>query len=228
MRPPSGSNKGPGAVPSSSPVRALGARPAPGEIILLDERFESLDPARWKSSGRPASIAADAAREGEKNLRLPLGGAELALKLDEPLGSGRFDLAYHDPGVVQPGDRVRVELSFRGANEPASLQVLLGRDNPSLGLRTSGSAPAMAIQRLERAEGWHRLSVAFGPDRTSVAIDGDELAYGDGPGGPLVEVRLATTETKKPPEGDASAFRRLAPGPLLARGRRARDGPHPG
>ena len=39
---------------------------------------------------------------------------------------------------------------------------------------------ALAVQRLARQPGWHRLSVRFGPDLTEVAVDGNELAHGKG------------------------------------------------
>src|SRR5262249_8534358 len=43
-----------------------------------------------------------------------------------------------------------------------------------------------------RRPGWHRLAVRFGPDRTELIVDGNELAHGDRSPGPLAEVRLAT------------------------------------
>ncbi len=49
---------------------------------------------------------------------------------------------------------------------------------------------ALAVQRLARRPGWHRLGVRFGPE-TELAVNGDELAHGRGRGGPLVEIRLA-------------------------------------
>jgi hypothetical protein len=37
--------------------------------------------------------------------------------------------------------------------------------------------------------------VLFGPERTLMAIDGDELAHGKGPGGALTEIRLISELT---------------------------------
>src|SRR5206468_4296872 len=50
----------------------------------------------------------------------------------------------------------------------------------------------LAVQRLARRTGWHRLSLRFGPAQTEIAVDGNDLAHGKGPDGPLVEIRLAS------------------------------------
>jgi hypothetical protein len=58
---------------------------------------------------------------------------------------------------------------------------------------------------LRRREGWHRLSVRFSAGHTDLSVDGDELAHGDGPGGPLVEVRLATESLRHAADSPATA-----------------------
>ena len=50
----------------------------------------------------------------------------------------------------------------------------------------------MIVQPLVRKPGWHRLSVRFDDQRTSLVVDGDDLAHGRGFDGPLIEVRLAS------------------------------------
>ena len=85
--------------------------------------------------------------------------------------------------------------------------MVLGWSEESLAVE-SPTGPALAVQHLARREGWHRLSVRFGPEMTEIAVDGDELAHGKGPGGPLVEIRLASYPIGKamPPPGLAGHF----------------------
>ena len=94
---------------------------------------------------------------------------------------------------------------FKAATGPASLQVVPGWESPFLAVRSRGAAPPLAIQRLERSEGWHQLVVRFGPDRTAVSIDGNELAFGDGPGGPLTGLALVAEAPGRASEAVATA-----------------------
>jgi hypothetical protein len=189
--------EGPGGQPFGvvrAGVRAVEQRP--GEAQVLQERFEALEESRWAQTGLP-EIDENFQIEGKKSLRLPAGGASVTHRLPDPLGSGRFEIAYHDSGVVAAGQRFFVDLTFRGPGGPEPVQAMLGWDDDTLAVLSRGG-PALAVQRLARRTGWHRLVVRFGPDRTDLAVDGDELAHGDGPGGPLAEVRLATE-----PEGSS-------------------------
>ena len=114
------------------------------------------------------------------------------------IGSGRLEVAFHDDGTVAPGQQCFADLTFRGAKGRETVRAVLGWAEESLAVESTGG-PALAVQRLARKAGWHRLSVRFSPDQTDLAVDGNELAHGKGPGGPLVEVRLASFATGKNP-----------------------------
>ena len=57
----------------------------------------------------------------------------------------------------------------------------------------SPDGPSLAVQRLARTPGWHRLTLRFGPEQIEIAVDGKELAHGKGPAGPLDQIKLATS-----------------------------------
>ena len=169
-------------------ARALVQRP--GEVQVVREDFQTLDEQRWSAVGEPA-ITPFPDRAGTQCLKLPVGGAAVTYRLAEGLGSGRFEIVYHDNGKIVAGQRWFVDLTFRGPMGLEPIQTLLGWDEETLAVLSRGG-PALAVQPLRRIEGRHRLSVRFGPGHTDLTVDGDELAHGDGPGGPLVEIRLAT------------------------------------
>jgi hypothetical protein len=178
----------------------------PGEAQVLHDGFEALDAARWVPIGAPEVVQAPRVA-GEHSLRVPCGGTSMTCRLAEPVGSGRLEVAFHDGGVVARGQQWFVDLVFRGGTGPETIRAVLGWEEESLAVESAGG-PALAIQRLARSEGWHRLSVRFGPEQTELAVDGNELAHGRGPGGPLVEVRLASHRAGQaaPPDGLAGHF----------------------
>ncbi|HWE38349.1 MAG TPA: hypothetical protein VG406_17390 [Isosphaeraceae bacterium] len=190
---------GPGGKPLVIPragVSALVQRP--GEVLAFQDGFESVDGARWSQVGEPV-VAEEPRVEGAKALRLPAGGSGLTCRLAEPVASGRLELAFHDDGRRHADQRWFVDLSFRDpSGEPAPVRVVLGweADGPAV---ESPHGPALVVQGLDRKGGWHRLAVRFDADRLDVAVDGIELAHGNGPAGPLVEVRLATEAVGKEP-----------------------------
>jgi hypothetical protein len=187
-------------------VQAIVQRP--GEARVLVDGFEALDGARWSISGKPETTAEPHASE-QRSLRLPAEGAALSHRLDEPLATGRLDLAFFDEGSVVPGRLCVVEPAFRGPAGPSAMRIILGWSEESLAVE-SPSGPALAVQRLARSPGWHRLSLRFGPDQTEIAVDGKELAHGKGPEGPLTAIRLATLTTAggpaPPPAAPAAHF----------------------
>jgi hypothetical protein len=187
-------------------VRAV--RQRPGEAQVLAEAFDSLRESVWSSVGSP-EIVPEGPAEGRSCLRLPAGGAAVTHRLADPLWSGRLRLAFHEDDVRRDGQRWFVDLTFRGPEGLETVQVLPGWEGDTLAVRTRGNGPALAVQPLARAAGWHVLTARFGPDGTDLAVDGDELAHGEGPGGPLVELRLAT-ETRPRHEPDAKLAARLA------------------
>ena len=193
-------------------ARVVVARPGaialaqrPGEALVFQDGFETLDPARWDEVGEP-SVVETPRLVGSRSLAIPAGGSAVTHRLSEPVGSGRLEVAFHDTGQVIPGQQWFVDLYFRGASGPESIRAVLDGSEESLAVQSSGG-PALAVQRLARKAGWHRLSVRFGPE-TELAVDGDELAHGRGPSGPLVEIRLANRTVGNPviPKGVAAHF----------------------
>ena len=184
---------------------AAGLAQRPGEALVLQEGFESLDPDRWSHVGEP-SIVDRPRMAGVRSLAIPAGGSAVTYHLPEPATSGRLEVAFHDSGQVVAGQQWFVDLLFRGPSGEESVRAVLDWSEESLAVQSSGDH-ALAVQRLARKPGWHRLGVRFGPE-TELSVDGDELAHGRGPGGPLVEIRLAnrTTGAAEPPKDLAVHF----------------------
>ena len=179
--------------PSGKPVvtlrgGAVALSQRPGEALVYQDGFESLDQAHWAQVGEP-SIVAEPHLVGSRSLALPAGGSAVTYRLNEPVGSGRLELAFHDPGTSSPGLQWFIDLLFRGPDGDQSVRVVIDWGEESLAVLSSGKH-SLAVQRLARQAGWHRLEARFGP-RTEIAIDGLELAHGRGTDGPLVEIRLA-------------------------------------
>jgi hypothetical protein len=170
----------------------------PGESLVLQDGFDALDTARWAVVGEP-EVVEEPRLAGTGSLRVAAGGASLTHRLAEPFGSGRLEVAFHDPGTVARGQQWFVDLTFRAADGRETIRVVLGWSEESLSVESPGG-PALAVQRLARRPGWHRLAVRFGPEVCEIAVDGNELAHGKGFGGQLVEARLASFGALK--EGD--------------------------
>ena len=169
----------------------------PGEALVVRDGWETLDVDRWAMIGEPELVSTPRL-EGTKALSLPAKGAAVTYTLPSPVPSGRLEVAFHDPGGVAIGQQWFVDLLFRGGEGPETVRVILDAGEESLGVQSSGGS-ALAVQRLARKPGWHRLGVRFGPE-TDLAVDGNELAHGRGPGGPLIEVRLAHRAANNGPE----------------------------
>jgi len=169
-----------------------------GEARALVDSFETLDPSVWTIAGKPR-ILADPADPGA--LVLPPGGTSIEHRFEDPFDAGRIDLTFLDDGKVRPGRRWTFGLVFRGPSGPAEARVLLGWEEESLAVE-SPEGPALAVQRLARGEGWRRLTIRFGADRTEISVDGKELAHGRGPTGPLESIRVATAGGKEESEDD--------------------------
>ena len=183
---------GPGERPVAIDRRgALGLTQRRGEAIVLIDGFEAIDPARWSHVGEPR-VETEPRLAGERSLRLEADGSAITAKLAEPIAQGRIELAFHDTAEVVAGAQWFVDLLFRGEAGPETIRAVLGWSEDSLGVSSSGG-PVLAVQRLARKPGWHRLEVRFGPDAAEFSVDGDALAHGKGPTGPLIEVRLGTS-----------------------------------
>jgi hypothetical protein len=178
----------------------------PGEARVFADGFDRLDPSRWSVGGKPELLPGPKASDQRRGVRLPAGGSSLEHRLSEPLVSGRLELSFLDGGPVAVGQQWTLDLTFRGPTGPATLRILLGWAEESLAVE-SPQGPSLAVQRLARSPGWHRLMLRFGPEQTEIAVDGKELAHGKGPSGPLSDLRIATRSTSSstvPP--DLSGF----------------------
>lgn len=167
----------------------------PGENLVLQEGFETLDSSRWTIEGE-VSLAEEPRIAGSKSVRIPAGACSIAYRIAEPIRSGRLEVAFHDNRVVASDQTLAVELEYRVGGMTERVRVLLGWSEESLAVE-SGGGPALAVQRLARKEGWHRLSARFAPDMCEIAVDGNELAHGKGLGGPLVGIRFSTSSAAK-------------------------------
>lgn len=178
----------------------------PGESLVFQDGFETLDTRRWTVVGEP-DVVDEPKVAGAHSLRVAAGGASLTHRLAEPFGSGRLEVAFHDVGAAVTGAQWFVDLTFRGVNGPETVRVVLGWAEDSLAVESPGG-PALAVQRLARKPGWHRLNVRFGPEIGEIAVDGNELAHGKGFSGPLTEIRLASAASGKaePPKSAVGHF----------------------
>jgi hypothetical protein len=173
----------------------------------LSDGFEDLDPGRWSVHGTPRVAEANHLG-GRRSLRIIPGANSITHGLDEPLTSGRVDLAFHDSGKVIAGKRCGIELTFQGPSGPRSVKIDLGWGEESVAVESPGG-PALAVQRLARLPGWHRLSARFNAESTEISVDGKQLAVGKGPAGPLRTVRLgadAAGDDASGPTADEAAF----------------------
>jgi hypothetical protein len=174
---------------------ALAVIQRPGEVLVFQDGFETIDASRWSAAGTPALVEEPRAA-GERSLKVPAGGTSLTCRLAEPVGSGRLDVAFYDSGAVAEAQQWFVDLIFRGPTGTETIRAVLGWAEESLSVE-SPSGPALAVQRLARKPGWHRLSLRFRPAQTEIAVDGNDLAHGKGPGGPLGEIRLGSAASGK-------------------------------
>jgi hypothetical protein len=189
--------EGPGGRPVTIARHgALALRQRPGEALVLIDGFEALDPKRWTVVGEP-QIVDTPKFAGAKSLKLRADGSAITTKLDQPVGQGRLELAFHDTAAVVAGVQWFVDLFFRGEQGPESVRAVLGWSDESLAVQTTGNI-SLAVQRLARKPGWHRLEVRFGSEATEMSVDGNALAHGAGPSGPLLEIRLGTSLAGKP------------------------------
>ncbi len=176
----------------------------PGEARVLADGFETIDAARWSVTGIAAT--ADRTRPGAgRVLRLTAQGtSSLTHNLEDPLAAGRLELAFHDDGKVARGHECVVEPVFRGPSRRAAIRIILGWSEDSPAVESPG-VTSLQVQRLVRTSGWHRLTLRFGPEETEIAVDGQELAHGRGPEGPLTAITLSARSVDGPTPANATA-----------------------
>ncbi|RUL89276.1 hypothetical protein [Tautonia sociabilis] len=178
-------------------VNRLGAsalRQRPGEARVLAEGFEqNADPDHWTL--RPGAEVRLLPDGGGHVLSLDPEGAEARLRLPARIDSGRVELDFPWAASPVPGRRWVVDLIFDGPNGEEITRVVLGWADPFPSVESRGG-PEILVQPLTLEAGTHRLSARFGPERTLLAIDGDELGRGKGPNGPLVALRLLSEASR--------------------------------
>lgn len=189
----SDTSAGPKLVIDRGGVRSVVQRV--GEMQVFNDGFESLDSSRWGITGQP-EVVDKPHISGDRSLKVPGGAASVTTRLPDPIAAGRLEVAFHDGGKIAAGNQAFVDLLFRGPTGSETIRSVLGWAEESLSVESPGG-PALAVQRLVRSSGWHRLSIRFGPDQTEISVDGNDLAHGKGPGGPLQEIRLASFASGK-------------------------------
>ncbi len=135
-----------------------------GEARVFVDRFDRLIDSRWLCSGKPELLDQREFASQGRRVRLPAGESSMQHRLAEPLVSGRVELSFFDECKVAAGQRWMLDLTFRGPTGPATVRVLLGWAEESLAVECP-NGPSLAVQRLARSAGWHRLSLRFGPSR---------------------------------------------------------------
>jgi len=131
----------------------------PGETLIFQDGFESIDPKRWKVTGQVGVTGVEKVA-GEHSLKLSASGGSLTHQLKDPFASGRLEVAFSDRGAKLEGAQWFVDLTFRGQTGPETIRAILGWAEESLAVE-SPTGPALAVQRLGRKPDWHRLSVWF-------------------------------------------------------------------
>ena len=156
----------------------------PGQTVVFSHINAPFLGSAWKRSGLVEPLEGSA-------FGVRLGGPISFLKhqLTEEVVAGQFELIFEEPSDFLGGE-FQAELGFRlTGHESSSLVFRLGSASRSYEVEFRGG-PSLAIQRLVRKAGEHRLVIRWGPKRTDVLLDGNELAHGVGLDSPLREVAL--------------------------------------
>lgn len=183
----------------SVPRSALSALLQPAGLRLLAyEDFESR-PILFE----PARLDSTQAHSGRQSLvRRP--GEELSTcVLPRPVATGRVDLGFYDTGGVEPGDEWFIEYALGGRADSAALRVIPGWSDPEYRCTVSGER-RLALQRLARSAGWHRLTLLLDARQTVILVDGQVLATGP-PGAALSAIHsglVPAAPVDHPPRAD--------------------------
>ena len=157
-----------------------------GEAVLLSQWSDTKAASGWKPSGSVEVV--ETPRSG---LRLGQSGAGLRYRPSTGLASGRLELGFEQEGTNFQWPWW-VDLKFRvSGGDDATIRIRLGSKDPTV-LVESQSGISLAVQRLVREPGRHRLVARWSQDRTDLSLDGNELAHGEGIPGELVEVAVGT------------------------------------
>ncbi len=160
----------------------------PGEAQVFTDRFDSPDPQELWSLQPGADIVPRQDDEGAL-LRLQPGASQARLEFPEPVDAGRVECSFSWEGRRFAGQRWFVDLIFDGPNGEEITRVVLGWKDEFPSVESRGG-PEIVVQPLILEPGWHRLVVRFGPGRTLLTIDGNDLGRGGGPRGALLALRF--------------------------------------
>jgi hypothetical protein len=185
----------------------------PGFVTVFHDDFEA-EPKAWQLTGK-VTLSDKEKTSGKQSLLLDAPGQIAALspasrERKRPEGSrerpeakreqsdvepkpelsaGRIGINFFDPGPT-PAARWLVEAEFAAAKGPQLVQATVVGPGERYQVRI-GDRDALTPERL-RTRGWHRLTIAFAPDKLDILVDDRVLWETDklGPGGALNTLRL--------------------------------------
>lgn len=160
----------------------------PGESQVFADRFDEEDV-------RAGWTLGDGTRVDSGDLKIEPGGSEARLTLPEPVDAGRVELTFSWGGRQERGHRWFVDLIFDGPNGEEVTRVVLGWADEFPSIESRGG-PEIVVQPLILEPGMHRLSARFGPARTLLAIDGNDLGRGGGIRGSLRSIRFQSESAR--------------------------------
>jgi hypothetical protein len=163
----------------------------PGQVSLFAAPFER-GLKGWRVAGTPP-VGAPASPSGQPSLLLDRPGQSAEHALGTPVAAGSFGVSFRETAPVE-GAHWMVESGFRGDSEAHTLRVTVAGEPGGYAVAVPGRAAPIITSG--SSPGWHRLRVEFGPTALVVTVDDVALVHDrrDGPGGPLVRVRLRCVE----------------------------------
>lgn len=178
----------------------------PGFVTVLHDDFEA-EPKTWRLTGN-VTLSDKEKTSGKQSLLLDAPGQVAALALpgqerERPeLSAGSIGINFLDPGPT-PAARWLLEAEFAAAKGPHIVQVAVAGPGERYVVRV-GNNDTVKPERL-RKPGWHRLTMAFAPDKLHLLVDDRVLWKTDesGSGGPLRTLRLKCV-AEKAEKGEAS------------------------
>lgn len=186
------------------------------QTLAAYESFEQQSDA-WQSDA-PFRAQTKIARSGEQVLQLGPQANSARFPCAPPVAAGSVECAVRsDPAAKGPGI---IEIIF--AQGTVNVAVA---DGSAAYSASAGDAFPLAVQRVERAPGWHQLKVTFDKSRLRISIDHWLLAEGKRPPGNLQAVRFRWEGGGNAPAlwADDLIVYRAAPVPELRREQVAQD-----
>jgi hypothetical protein len=174
----------------------------PGSVTVFHDDFET-EPKAWHLTGN-VRLSDKEKTSGKRSLLLDAPGQVAELPLQEgkrleiglpEITSGSVGINFFDPGPT-PAARWLVDAEFAGARGVTIVQVAVAGPGERYLVRIGNNDP-LKPERL-RKPGWHRLTIAYAPDKLYVLVDDRVLWETDksGPGGALRGLRLKCVAEK--------------------------------